>query len=167
MRLWGRGTPRNACFKRLETNSRYSYELGVCVLICLQKARDLREEGRTPRYASSVPLIRAHGASSLEILQRNRDITTRMVATNGSNAEIGSDLNRTHLIDGRKLALLKIPIAAFGEKDDHDKICSERRKDFTVFGGKHEGSETRVFFPPSVGWERQVKLDTPQTQSHN
>lgn len=133
--------------------------INICSLIpgC-QIARDLRESNRTPRYASSVPLLRTHGD---ELSSRSMDLLTRTrpVPVNSTQAEIGSDLARSHLLDGRKLALQKIPISSFGLKDQRDVDAMRGLKDYTYFGGRHEGAETRVFIPPSLGWKAQMELD--------
>jgi hypothetical protein len=81
------------------------------------------------------------------------------VPPNTTHAEIGSDLARSHLLDGRKLALQKIPFSAFGLQEQRDIDAMRGLNDYTYFGGKHQGAETRVFIPPSLGWKQQMELD--------
>ena len=78
---------------------------------------------------------------------------------NATHAEIGTDLARSHLLDGRKLALQKIPASAFGLDEERDTSTMRGLDDYTYFAGKHKGAETRVFIPPSVGWKTQHELD--------
>jgi len=126
-------------------------------------ARDLREADRTPRYASSITLLRHHGS---DVDARAKDLTmrTKQVPVNGSTVDIGTDLARSHLLDGRQLAMLKIPISAFGDNEEKDRTKRQELVDYTYFAGRHEGAETRVFLPPSVGWKTQMLLDQAESE---
>lgn len=123
-----------------------------------QTARDLKEANRTPRYASSVPLLRTHG-DELKSLSIDIATRTKRVDMNSTQVNIGTELPRSHLLDGRKLALQKIPTSSFGEKVEDDTKAMRALTDYTCFAGRHEGVETRVFIPPSVGWKLQQELD--------
>ncbi len=62
-------------------------------------------------------------------------------------------IRRVPLLVGNELAIKKVPMALFGvdiEKDETKKI-----DDYTIFPGRHQGTEVRVFMPPSSGWGAQ------------
>jgi hypothetical protein len=99
-----------------------------------------------------------HQGVDYDLLNQNKEMETTMVPPNLSSTAIGTTLNRTHLMEGKKLALVKIPMIAFGEGSQEDAVTKRELSDFTSFGGCHEGSETRVFLPPSIGWRRQLEI---------
>jgi hypothetical protein len=134
--------------------------------LCLQRARDVHEAYRTPRYASSIPLMRHQGVD-YDLLNQNKEMSTTMVPPNLSSTAIGTTLCRTHLMEGKKLALVKIPMLAFGEGSREDAVNKREQSDYTSFGGCHEGSETRVFLPPSIGWKRQLEIAEKVNQDMN
>lgn len=113
--------------------------------------RDIKDEAKTPRYDSSVPLYRHHGDIYAK-QERQKELTTRKVKKNEMSQTIGSDMHRTDLLSGKRLAMVKIPLNAFGLNDEDDEERCRSMTDYTYFRGKHEGSETRVYLPPSSGW---------------
>jgi hypothetical protein len=114
-------------------------------------SRDLKDANKTPRYDSSVPLYRNHGDIFVQ-QERDKEVTTRKLKKNEMTATMGTDLKRTDLLSGNALAKVKIPISAFGLKDEEDEQDYRDISDHTYFRGSHEGSETRVYMPPSSGW---------------
>jgi hypothetical protein len=128
-----------------------------CSLLLPQAARDVREAHRTPRYASSIPLVRHQGVD-YDLLNQNKEMSTTMVPPNISSTAIGTTMSRTHLLEGKKLAMVKIPMIAFGEGSQEDMVTKRELSDYTSFGGCHQGSETRVFLPPSIGWNKHLEI---------
>jgi len=120
--------------------------------------RDVRDAHKTPRYDSSVTLLRHHGDVYVQ-QERLQEVTTRPAQRNVMTANIGSDLKRTDLLWGRKRAIVKIPMSAFGVQDEDDEQAYKNISDFTYFRGKHVGSETRVYMPPSSGWDSLPPID--------
>lgn len=141
-------------------------ELSLLSFMSPQRARDVHEAFRTPRYASSIPLMRHQGVD-YDLLNQNKEMETTMVPPNLSSTAIGTSLNRAHLMEGKKLALVKIPMIAFGEGSEEDAATKRGLSDFTSFGGCHEGAETRVFLPPSIGWRRQLEIVDKVNQDMN
>jgi hypothetical protein len=127
-------------------------------------ARDIKDANNTPRYDSSVTLLRNHGDIFVQ-QERDREIKTRKVMRNTMTAEIGTDLKRTDLLSGNRLAIVKIPLSAFGVKDEDDEQAYRDLQDHTYFRGKHAGSETRVYMPPSSGWGSLPAIDHLQPGS--
>jgi hypothetical protein len=114
-------------------------------------ARDLQDINKTPRYDSSVSLYRNHGDIFVQ-QEREKEVTTRKLIKNEMSATIGTDIKRTDLMLGHCLAKVKIPLSSFGLKDEEDEQGYKDLEDHAYFRGKHEGSETRVYMPPSCGW---------------
>lgn len=100
-------------------------------------SRDLKDVNKTPRYDSSVSLYRNHGDIFVND-ERHRELTTRKVNKNEMSATIGTDIKRTDLLMGHKLAVVKIPFTSFGLKDEEDEQRYRDIPDHTFFRGKHE-----------------------------
>lgn len=92
-------------------------------------------------------------------------MTTTMVPPNTSSLNIGTDMDRTKLLDGKKLAIVKIPIIAFGEGNQEDSVAKRELGDYTSFSKCHEGSETRIYLPPSIGWKKHLQIVDAIAQS--
>lgn len=115
-------------------------------------SRDIKDANKTPRYDSSVSLYRNHGDIFVQ-KEREKEFTTTKLKKNVMSDTMGTEICRTDLLQGKRLALVKIPVSAFGLKDEEDETAYQNISDHTYFRGKHEGSETRVYMPPSSGWD--------------
>ncbi len=121
-------------------------------------SRDIKDANKTPRYDSSISLLRNQGDIYVQ-QERLKEITTYKVERNMMTATIGSDMKRTDLLSGASLAKVKIPMNAFGVNDEVDRENYKQISDYTYFRGKHMGSETRVYMPPSSGWGSLPPID--------
>jgi hypothetical protein len=99
-----------------------------------------------------------HQGLDYDLLNQNREMSTTMVPPNVTSTAIGTTMSRTLLFEGKKLAMVKIPMIAFGEGSQEDMVAKRELSDYTSFGGCHEGSETRVFLPPSIGWNKHLEI---------
>lgn len=112
----------------------------------------MKDANKTPRYDSSVSLYRNHGDIFVQ-KEREKELSTRKLKKNEMTDTIGTSIPRTDLLQGHRLAVVKIPVSAFGLKDEEDVQDYRDLPDHTYFRGKHEGSETRIYMPPSSGWD--------------
>ena len=127
-------------------------------------ARDLKDANKTPRYDSSVCLYRNHGDIYVQ-QEREEEIRTKKVTKNEMSTTIGTTMKRADLLLGNRLAKVKIPMAAFGLKDEEDEQAYKDIPDHCYFRGKHEGSETRIYMPPSCGWDTLPSIDHMEPKS--